>query len=366
MGHPTHVRFGDLSMARRNNFDFLRFFLASLVLVSHSFPLLEGDNTNEALMVITRGQVTAGEVAVSGFFILSGFLIAQSWENSRTPGSYFKKRALRVYPGFLVAVLVSALVIGPLIASNPGEYWRQFSPIRFLASALNLELRLPEVFTNLPHPGVNGSLWSIRYEFCCYIGVAALGGIHALRNRSWTLAAFITALGLYAGQLYGNQTIPGSSLSFLFGYPDFWPRLGASFLAGVVFYLYRDRIGHSFRLFVGSLAALGFFAAVYQLKALPLALPVFGTYVLFYLAYLPNPWLHGFARRGDVSYGIYLYAFPIQQVLVRYCGGSLHPATLALLAFPVTGLCACLSWYLVEKRFMVKKHSEQFGSSKPT
>src|SRR5205085_4562125 len=111
MPRPT---LGELSAGRANNFDALRFALAALVILSHSFPLLQRDNRHEPLAVATGGQITGGEVAVGGFFILSGFLIAQSWDNSRGLGDYLRKRAARIYPGFLAAALVCALIAGPL------------------------------------------------------------------------------------------------------------------------------------------------------------------------------------------------------------------------------------------------------------
>src|SRR5215207_5054601 len=98
VGSVQRRTFGNVNSGRLNNFDFLRFLLAALVILSHSYPLLWGNNEREPLSLLTGGQLSFGEFAVNGFFILSGFLIAQSWENSRTVSSYFKKRFLRIYP----------------------------------------------------------------------------------------------------------------------------------------------------------------------------------------------------------------------------------------------------------------------------
>jgi peptidoglycan/LPS O-acetylase OafA/YrhL len=306
-------------------------------------------------MRLTGGQLTAGELAVDGFFILSGFLIAQSWENTRSLGRYFTKRTLRIYPGFLVAVLFSGFIIAPFLARSASEYWRQFSSGGFLLSALNLELRVPPVFTELPVPALNGSLWSIRYEFLCYVGVALLGMTGALRNRLWVVAALVVSFTLQVLQVYFDLKVPGTRFSFLYCYPGFWPRMASLFLAGVVFYLYREHIRFSAWLFMAALLFIVALSLIPSLKFLPLALPFLGTYIFFYLAFLPTPALQKFARRGDFSYGVYLYAYPLQQLLVRWCGPALTPLFLFAVAVPLTLILAFLSWHLVEKRFLVRK-----------
>jgi len=347
--------FGDLNSGHQNNFDFLRFVLATLVIVSHSFALLEGNEKREFLMQLTGGQMTEGELAVNGFFVLSGFLIAQSWENSRGLGHYLRKRVLRIFPGFLVAALFSALVAAPLIASSSAQYWAEFSPLRFALGALNLELKEPNCFDNMPVADVNGSLWSIRYEFFCYLGLAFLGKIGAFRWRGVVAAAFCLCIALFAAQLYGGLKMPGSGFSFIYCWPERWPRMAGYFLSGTLFYLYRHRIPWSIWIALPALAGIVVLANIHEIALLPIALPFLGTYLFFYVAYVPSRRLQRFAARGDFSYGMYLYAFPTQQLLVHEFGNSLTPLTLFLLAFPLTALLAMISWFLVEKRFLVKK-----------
>jgi len=337
---------------RKNKFDAIRFLLATLVIASHSYPLLRDNNASEPVSRLTGGQLTGGELAIDGFFALSGFLIVQSWERSRSAIQYFRKRILRIYPGFLFAVLFGAFVVAPRIASDSSDYWSRFSVASFLGSTLNLDTRLPKVFANLPVPAVNGSLWSIRYEFLCYIGVAMLGMAGAFRYRFAILIAFAICLTLHAGQIFLGLRLPSGGLATMLCDPGPWPRLAAFFLSGVLFHLYADRITHSHWIAGAALLLLGISS---QIEMLPLALPVFGTYLLFHVAYLPIPRLDCFAGRGDLSYGLYLYAFPIQQWLVHQYGDSLTPITLFLAAFPITILLAAISWRFIERPFLVRK-----------
>ena len=149
--------------------------------MSHSYPLLWGSNDREPLSRLSGGQMTLGEIAVDGFFILSGFLISASWARCRGLGDYLRRRVLRIVPGYVAAVLFSGLVAGPLLAASPRAYWGEFDARSFALHAANLE------GAATPGPPVNGSLWSIRYEFFCYLGMAALGLAGVMRRRGLDL-----------------------------------------------------------------------------------------------------------------------------------------------------------------------------------
>jgi peptidoglycan/LPS O-acetylase OafA/YrhL len=232
-----HRKLSDVSVGRENNIDFLRFLLAGLVIFSHSYPLMWGSNEREPVSLATGGQRTAGELAVDGFFILSGFLIARSWVSSRGLGDYLRRRVLRIYPGYLAAIAFSSLVAAPLLMDRPAAYWAEFSWREFVVQGLNLGC-----YYAPGGPEVNGSLWSIRYEFLCYLAVAAWGLCGILSRRYLLVLGWLACLGLHAGQIYYHLEMYGSRLSWLYGYPGFWPRLMGDFLAGVLFYSFRDRI----------------------------------------------------------------------------------------------------------------------------
>lgn len=171
-----------------NNFDTLRLFFAVLVIFSHSFALGRGSDNGEPLFLLTRGQITLGNLSVWAFFVISGFLIAQSWMRSPNPLKFLKRRVARIYPGFIVAALLSALVLVP-IAANPATR----HPVAigsFLLQTLRLQVfDAPPIFIHNAWPNtLNGSLWSVPFEFWCYIGILLLGVAGMLRRR-WLVAA---------------------------------------------------------------------------------------------------------------------------------------------------------------------------------
>jgi peptidoglycan/LPS O-acetylase OafA/YrhL len=338
--HHHEVLFG--GQLRNNNFDFIRFTLALLVIFSHSYPLGTGTESHEPFSLLTRGQTTGGAIAVNLFFVISGFLIAQSWEHSRSLGSFLGKRARRIYPGFIAVMFVSALVIcGGAV-----------SPISFVLNSARLdEFHHATVFASNPYPGaMNGSIWSISYEFWCYLGIAALGATGFIWRKRFILPLFAASLVISVlFRVYGWK-ISGAMLGQIFGYPPFWARLLPLYLAGLVFYIFRNQIRLS-RL--GALISVGALAISAVLPPLwTLAFPIAGTYLVMWFAFQQRIRLHRFARYGDFSYGIYLYAFPIQQILMQQFGAPVHPWVLFFSAAPLTLIAAVGSWHGVEKWFL--------------
>ena len=350
-----------------NNFDFLRLFWAVLVLFSHCFALRQGGNSREPLAVLTNGQTTFGSLAVDAFFVISGFLITQSWLRSKGIADYLRKRALRIYPGFLVAALFCAVIVGPLASDSVAAYLHGFHlkvAARFVWSVLTLsQLMLPPVFMHLPsHGEINGSLWTIRYEFWCYLLVGALGMLGMLKRREAIAGLFLAVLLLHTAQEWsypgigqGNDVLKAGLLHGLeiplLGNLDRWPRLLAFYLAGAVCFLYRERIPRSPRLAVASVLLLAL-CVRWGLNAM---LPLCGTYLLLYAAGSPHHIGKALTRRADLSYGIYLYAYPVQQLLIQYLGVQINPFVLFVLAVPTVAAIAWLSWILVEKPALLRK-----------
>jgi len=338
-----------LNVPRSNNFDFLRFLLASLVIYHHAFPLLYGSGSMDHLGRLTGGAVKTGGVAVDFFFAISGYLIANSWFHSRGVRDFARKRILRIYPGWIAVMILCVLVVGPLGGATEGNYFSNPETYRFFRS---LFLRssydqLPGVFEDLPYPrAVNGSLWSIRYEIACYILLGVLGWVGLLQRRGMILILFAAAMG--TGIVLDRMGIfaeaPSSGLN--------WPWLIAFYFGGVLFYLFSDSIPFS-RPLAG--ASLVFILILGALGWLLPALVIFGLYLLFYLAFNRSLGLEHFGRYGDFSYGVYLYCFPIQQLLVMYFRPSLNAFTLFLVAFAITLAFAAISWNFIEKPFLKLK-----------
>ena len=347
----TYQTLGQVSQGRENTFDFLRFFLATLVIFSHSFATLYNGQwiAYDPLLHLTRGQVAFGGGAVDGFFLISGFLITKSWEHSKGAADYAKKRALRILPALAVVLLVTVFVFGPLATSLPlvsyfhsARTWAYFGMMG--TKNLHITDTLPGVFAHNPLAGrVNGSLWTIRCEALCYIMVAALGLLRCYRRPALILTASIAAVivtAIGARHLASLGEMEGSFHVLIY------------FLWGMTFYLYRDVIPFSRALLLASLVGM---VVSDWIGVLPYTLPLLGAYALFYTAFRPVFGLQGFAKHGDFSYGLYLYAFVIQQLLVHFFRPALNAYTLFASAFVIAGLCAVLSWHGVEKRWLRHK-----------
>ena len=339
----------------RNNFDFLRFVLASLVVYSHSFPLATGTEADEPLARMTKGQLTFGSLAVDAFFILSGFLIAQSWISGPRAGDFLKKRVRRIYPGFLVAATLGAFVIGPLFSTAGYAVIDASFVAGFLGKALRLIAVAPgPAFPGNPAPGaVNGSLWSIPYEFWCYVLVFVCGLTGWLRSARILWIACATAIVISLVFAITNIHPGGSLLGVIFGYPPFWARLLPYFLVGMAFHASSRSIPFDGR---GAIACALMLAIGSQVpNGMIVVLPVAAAYLLLWLARLRIPYIHAFAKRGDLSYGIYLYSFPILQIVMAVRGRQWEPLLLFAVAWPLSILAAGLSWHLVEKHFLVRR-----------
>ncbi|MEO7336525.1 MAG: acyltransferase [Caldimonas sp.] len=351
MGHPDMKASTERLPA--NNFDFLRFFFASLVVLSHSVPLSTGNESTEPLALITQGQITFGTLAVNCFFIISGFLILHSWVADPSTSQFLKKRCLRIYPAFLIVALLDAFLIAPGFSQNGYQGVDGRFTIDFALNALRLDAKVaaPSFQSNPASGTVNGSLWSISYEFWCYIGVLALGLAGLALKRRLVAAMLIVCIVLGFVFEWRHLTPSGWIFGRVFGYPPFWARLLPYFLAGMVFYVFRDRIRYSLG---GALIATASLAvACWIPHGLTIVLPIAGAYLIFWFAFLSIPRLRSFTRYGDFSYGIYLYSFPLLQIVaywsVQANGKALSPWSLFLVAWPLSIGCAAISWHLLEK-----------------
>ena len=351
------VTLGQLSDTRKNNFDFLRFFFASLVIFSHSYLLLLPDRTDvEPMWQATGQRMNFGTLAVTCFFGISGFLITQSWMRTKRVGDYAKKRILRIYPGWIVALLFCVFVVAPLLRPDHGLHLANRTTLDFFSQLVGHASGQLKLLPGIDGP-VNGSTWTIPFEMACYVAAAVLGLCGLLRRPLLVLALTLVIL-------FCSLWWPPQSLAHVFQ-PTQTPHIPyyrwsflVDFLLGGSFYLYRDRIPHSPWLFALSLALVGLTLFGGPLAGLYfLLLPTAGFYALFYLAFLPLGRLHAWARHGDLSYGVYLYAYPLQRLLIaeQWRGDHLSPLTLFLAAWVLSCGAAALSWRFVERPFLKLK-----------
>lgn len=320
-------------ISRNNNFNLLRLILALLVILSHSPELIDG-NRNREILTRLFGSISFGELAVDLFFLLSGYLIMQSWALQPNAWTFLKKRILRIYPGFLVASVISAFVVGPLGADTV-QYFANFDLLSFATSAFMLEVpAVPHVFAGQPYPAVNGALWTISREFTCYLLVLFLGACGILRWRhAWlTLAVLATAA-------FGILKAVNGDISYIL-------RLSVFFFSGGCFYIYRDIIPMNGRL--AALCVLPLTIGLFSWRGAELGLATFGAYIVLYLAQKHSTVLSRFNRLPDTSYGIYLYGWPTQKLLIWYIPG-ISPWIVFFIASLISIFLGYLSWNLVEK-----------------
>ncbi len=339
------VRIGEVCGGRDNNFNLIRMVAASAVLVSHAWPIALGPGAEQPLS--RWAGLTLGTAAVYVFFAISGFLIARSWDRKMRVSDWAAARILRLFPGLLVVTVLTALLLGPLVTALPaGAYFADPDTATYVprnVTLVSLQYGLPGVFEDNPYPeAINGSLWTLVHEVACYLGVLAVGMLGLLRRPAAFAAAAAGLLALYAlGPEIPRAIHPKLVLL---------RELALPFLIGTTLYVFRDRIPLSW----GGVAALALLALAAWAADGPggaVFKPLFVlwlSYATFALAWLPGGAVRGYNALGDYSYGLYIYAFPAQQLAVHLFG-PMSPALNMALAFPAALLCAVLSWRFVEK-----------------
>jgi peptidoglycan/LPS O-acetylase OafA/YrhL len=344
-----------------NNFAALRLAMALLVIWSHSFALaLPQGEAAEPISMLTNGHYNAGNIGVMAFFVISGFLISESYLNSSSTLRFFIKRVRRIYPGYLVATTICALVIVPLFSTG-----YLISPVEMGKTlCLNLMLRgyFPpsDVFAGNYSQTVNGSLWSIPYEFWCYVAVAVLGALGLLKKRPVIVSIIVFSISTKV-LLDALGKKPGlGMIGSVFGWPYLWLSILPCFFVGTIFFLLKDQIPRS--RFILSVLLVCFFAACYAPAAsefqnglTEVLFPIAMAYTVFYFSFSGTIRMRRADAYGDFSYGTYLFAFPIQQMILSTSGHSLAFPALVFWSIILSVGAGAISWHLVEKWFLPKK-----------
>jgi peptidoglycan/LPS O-acetylase OafA/YrhL len=333
-------------MKRQNNFDALRLVAAASVVFSHSFLITEGTQDHEWLIWLTGNQSILGLVGVFVFFAISGFLVTQSFEATGDVWRFLVKRALRIFPGLLVATALSAFVLAPVVTTLcPSAFLLRPEPYEYVIGNTLLDQTVHELpgvmFVNNPVGlEINGSLWTLRLEFAMYLMVLVLGVLRLLTLRS---ALLLVAFGMAC--LHFNMLDELEKWGWFFQLLSGWGWLVGFFAAGMVLYKLRNT-----RIFDGRFALLAFAGLVLSvpLRQFILLFPLFGCYLVLWLALTPRLPVIPAARFGDLSYGIYIYGWPVEQGVIWLLGGRAVWWQVFLLALPMAAALAFLSWHLVE------------------
>lgn len=345
-------RMGNLAemlKSRDNNFNFIRMVAAFFVLVSHSYPLSRGAAETEPLLA--QLGITLGGLGVFTFFCISGFFISLSYERSKTKIDFVVARFLRLYPALLVVLLLSAWVIGPLFTERSlHDYFSAKEVHRYITGNLKLkdiQFQLPGLFQGNPYPGINGSLWTLYYEVLLYAMVFALGVVGCL-TRLRRVSVFFVAYFLF----YAVFNVLQKNEYMVFGFQfRTWVQWSFAFVIGMLLYAYRFKV----QLNVWCLA-LGWTAALCLYRT-PVFVEVFvvaWSYSVFFVAFNTQWFARQYNKLGDYSYGLYIYAFPTQEILAHVWKG-ISPAQMIILALPVALVPAVLSWHVIEQPCILRK-----------
>lgn len=336
-----------------NNFGAIRLLLAYAVVASHAPQMIDGSFNHEPLVAL-GSHITLGSLAVDGFFIISGYLIANSYFAKPSLVRFLSARIFRIYPAFVVACLICIVVVAPLsgatLANLPSRWWEiTIGKLLFLVSP-----EVPGTFHSLPLPALDGSMWTIKNEFRCYLLIAILGSSGLLQRRNFSLAL---TLALYSVAtvllLYNYQMREGLAHKIVFaaiGDPSIAIMLTAIFMSGVCFRLYREQIEFRPEFLIASAALLCF--SILRSELIELVVGSLGTYILLWAATsMKSTILQNINNRYDFSYGTYLYAWPIATLILWFFRAhiSIQPAELTVVTMILATIAGAISWYIIEK-----------------
>jgi peptidoglycan/LPS O-acetylase OafA/YrhL len=327
-----------------NNFDLLRLIAALSVIFSHSWLIAYGTQRDEPLVWATHNQCPIGLAGVFVFFVISGYLITESFCRNPNPGGFVLRRAARIYPGLLVNGLVIACVLGPIVTSLPlSQYFADPKFRAFLGEYATLwpgPLALPGALFAQTTVGnlVNGAFWTLVFEVMMYATVLILGVARLLRLET---AVTLLVVGIFA--IWWDERW---SLAWL-GYLRGWLWMLSHFAAGMVMYFLRGRIVFCW---YWALLALALLVVTSQ----------FGEFITFFslsCGYLTiyagqaryRPRLDYARHMGDLSYGIYIYGWPCEEFVMWLTGGRAQWWEVALGSLAMVLPLAWLSWHGIEK-----------------
>ena len=321
-------------------FDGLRLFGAVAVVFSHAFLVARGsDDTEPFVRYLGQGNLL-GLYGVYTFFIISGFLLTRSLRSRPDAITYAVNRTLRILPGFLFCVFITATVIGPLFTVLPlNEYVSSALTTEYVRQSLSTldDAYLPGVYVGKGlevHMVTNGSLWSLHYEALSYVFLLLLWTMTP-SSRTVAIVSVVLSAMTWTFSVF-DDTI--SSVSYTLPY----------FSGGILMHWVRERFGTNAGAAIASLVLL---IASGFVGLQTYAYAIFGAYLIVFLGERPNVGSAIARKFGDCSYGIYLYGWPAEQ-MVRRLTLTTNPWLLFVMALPVAAILAWISFHLVERRAM--------------
>lgn len=323
------------------NFDYLRLAAAACVIFSHSFLIADGNEAREPVHVLT-GSI-AGIYGVCVFFMISGFLVTQSAVERPSLLRFCASRALRIYPALAMCLLLTGTLLGIAFTAKPmGDFLLGLEPLRYAARGVvdpGAGWSMPSVrfYEGRLGDGINGTLWTIRQELLCYAIVALLMAVRLLR---WP--AMLLLLGLTAPVL-----VPWTTANAPWGVLEDFLYVAPAFFAGsLVYFLWARRGALPLWPLLPCAMLLDFAWWTGRFYDL---FPLYAAYPVLLFATAQRWRLPSLRRFGDISYGLYLYGWPIQQAARVLLGPQAQWWAIFLIALPAAALAGYLSWHLLEK-----------------
>lgn len=329
-----------------NNITLLRHFAALFVLINHSFDLLDRSD-EEPISVLTDGAISLSRIGLIFFFFMSGMLVTQSLFNSAGIKHFLWKRILRIFPALIVLTFLTVFILGPAFTTLPiREYFMNRHTWEYFfgsVSLIRLRFILPGVFDG---GGVNGSLWSLPIEFRFYVLLAVFFMIGVLKNKKWYL--IFPAFFLFIFLVFPYLTI-NPVWTYLTPYIS-WAVF--FFLGSFVFFI-RTKIKLDFRILLAMIAVWYF---TRNIEIIGRIFEIFAfCYLALFLSYRTPVLGKDFFAKNDYSYSIYIYAFPIQKMLLNITSYSVSPLGLMTLTMIVLIPFCWFSWRFIERPALKQK-----------
>jgi peptidoglycan/LPS O-acetylase OafA/YrhL len=329
-----------------NNFNIIRIYLSLSVLMFHSHVLSQKKELSFLSLVFNADR------AVQAFFIISGYLVVKSYQRSDSNKAFFIKRLKRIYPGYLAVILLCALGGAYITSYSIADYFTSPALYKYLLANISflnfIQPSLPGVFDGNFLPAVNGSLWTLKIEVGFYLLVPLLLFFKRKMNVHFLYGGvFFLSVGFYLGMLYLYNTSHKDMYLFL-----------SRQIPGQLFYFIPGA-------WVGEMDNKPWFKSLISRIGFPCILVLFlplgamaGSlalaFVVFFFAF-SIPAINYPFKQEDISYGLYIYHFPVIQTLVYYGVYNRSAALGVLLSVACTVILAILSWVFIEKRFIIKR-----------
>lgn len=324
-------------MNKSVNLQFIRFIAVLMVLVSNAFYICTGNEANDLLYRITNQQITLKEFAVIVFFLSSGYLIAMSVEKHATAKEFFGIRIKRLIPSAFFVTVTTMIVCSFISAWRPVGYVISADTWKYLLNAVGIYVRaLPGVFVEHPTMIVNDAYGTLRLVIICYVLCFAAYKLKFLEQKRFLLSIPVVAIA-------GVMVLKFGAL-----YPSVMEMYGllVAFYIGVGYWVYRDKINYDKKYFVISLVV---FFLLFILGAGLIAMYVACPYSLIYACFEMKQCSPKLGMLGKYAYGMYLWGFLVQQLLLHvWPENTMLPVLNVLFAIPITVLLAMLTYEIVE------------------